>query len=43
MTLQTESLTENLYQSTLREMDEFARETGALCHRWDTSAGTNLS
>ena len=24
-------------------MDEFARETGALSHRWDTAAGANLS
>lgn len=43
ITLQTESLTENLYQSTLREMDEFAREIGALCHRWETPSGLNLS
>ncbi|MEE9403516.1 MAG: DUF2617 family protein [Algisphaera sp.] len=43
ITLQTETLTENLYQSTLREMDVFAREVGALSHRWETAAGANLS
>ena len=43
VTIQTETLTENLYQGTLREMDEFAREIGALSHRWETAGGTNLS
>ena len=42
-TIQTESLTENLYEATLREMKEFAVETGALSHCWDTEAGENLA
>ncbi|MEM7624554.1 MAG: DUF2617 family protein [Planctomycetota bacterium] len=42
-TIQTETLTDNLYQATLREMQEFAHETGSLHHRWDTDYGTNLS
>ena len=39
-TLQTESLTDNLYQSTLREMQDFARETGALAHEWTDEDGS---
>ncbi len=31
-TIQTESLTDNLYMATLREMHDFAHETGALFH-----------
>ncbi|MEO1235164.1 MAG: DUF2617 family protein [Planctomycetota bacterium] len=42
-TVQTESLSDNIYQATLREMEDFARETGSLSHRWDTDAGVNLS
>ena len=43
-TLQTETLTDNLYQSTLREMRDFARETGAIRHEWtDDDGGTCLS
>ncbi|MEM6459691.1 MAG: DUF2617 family protein [Planctomycetota bacterium] len=42
-TVQTESLTDNLYRATLREMETFAHETGSLSHRWDTSNGTHLS
>lgn len=38
-TLQTESLTDNLYQSTLREMRDFARETGAIAHEWNDEDG----
>jgi len=33
-TLQTEQLTDNLYQATLREMQSFVRETGSLSHEW---------
>ncbi len=33
-TLQTEQLGDNLYNSTLREMEDFARETGAMQHAW---------
>jgi len=42
-TIQTETLSDNLYNSTLREMVDFARETGALSQQWQTAAGTNLS
>ncbi len=42
-TIQTEALTDNLYHATLREMEEFAIETGSLSHRWDTEAGAYLS
>ena len=41
-TLQTESLTENLYLATYREMKDFAREVGGLHHEQETSAGPNL-
>lgn len=33
-TIQTESLTENLYNATLREMRDFAEETGSLSYEW---------
>ena len=33
-TIQTESLTDNLYLATYREMRDFARETEALTHEW---------
>lgn len=33
-TIQTEALTDNLYLATLREMQDFARETGSLHHEW---------
>jgi len=36
-TIQTEMLTENLYQATLREMIDFAEETGALMKQWTDS------
>lgn len=42
-TIQTEALTDNLYQATLREMEVFARETGSLSHKWDTEQGSHLS
>jgi len=43
-TLQTETLTDNLYGATLREMQDFARETGALCHEWkDVDGATRLT
>jgi hypothetical protein len=37
-TIQTETLTDNLYMATLREMQDFARETGALSHEWQDTA-----
>lgn len=43
ITIQTESLTDNLYQSTLREMEDFARETGSLTYAWQDDTGRNLS
>jgi hypothetical protein len=43
-TVQTESLTDNLYSSTLREMRDFASESSALSHEWkDSEGGQNLS
>ena len=41
-TLQTESLTENLYLATYREMRDFANEVGGLWHEEETPAGPNL-
>ena len=41
-TLQTESLSENLYLATYREMKDFAREVGALAFEQETPAGPNL-
>lgn len=43
-TIQTEQLSENLYNATLKEMVDFARETGGLAHRWENAeGGVNLS
>jgi len=41
-TLQTESLTENLYLATYREMKSFAHEVGGLWYEQDTPAGPNM-
>ncbi len=41
-TLQTESLTENLYLATYREMKEFASEVGALSYEFRTPTGPAL-
>lgn len=38
-TIQTESLTDNLYQATLREMQDFAHETGSLSYEWVDGSG----
>lgn len=38
-TIQTESLTDNLYAATLREMQDFAHETGALSYEYTDNAG----
>lgn len=38
-TIQTETLTDNLYQATLDEMRDFAHETGSLSHEWSDAAG----
>lgn len=40
-TLQTEALTDNLYQATLREMREFAEEVGALSFEWKDGDGAH--
>jgi len=42
-TIQTETLSENLFAATLQEMREFAFETGALKHEWADDAGRHLS
>lgn len=43
-TVQTELLTDNLYQATMREMLDFAQETGALVKQWTNAQGhVNLS
>lgn len=39
-TIQTETLTDNLYLATLREMQDFTHETGALSHEWTDGTGT---
>lgn len=40
---QTEQLGENLYHSTYEELDELARETRALAHRWTDEVGPCMS
>lgn len=40
---QTEQLGENLYHSTFDELDEMARETRSLTHRWTDEAGPCMS
>jgi hypothetical protein len=42
-TIQTETLSENLYAGTYDEMLEFVRETGALAHAWNDAIGRCLS
>ena len=43
-TLQTESLTDNLYSSTLQEMRDFASEVEAISYEWTDEDGTpNMS
>ena len=42
-TVQTETLTENLYLSTHREMIEHVRENESQSFGWDSDAGPNLS
>jgi len=38
-TIQTETLPENIYASTYRELVDFGRECEALMHLWETEAG----
>lgn len=40
-TIQTEALTDNLYAATLREMQDFARETGSLSHEYRDEDGVS--
>jgi hypothetical protein len=42
-TVQTETLSENLYHSTYEEMLDHARQTQAVAHRWTDDAGKCLS
>jgi len=42
-TVQTETLSDNLYQTTFQEMLDLARETRALTQRWTTDEGDCLS
>lgn len=42
-TVQTETLSENLYNSTYQEMLAFVRETTALAHAWSDEGGRCLS
>lgn len=43
-TVQTETLSDNLYMATYREMRDFAHETHALFHEWkDSENGQSLS
>lgn len=43
-TVQTETLTENLYMATLREMRDFAAESNGMLHEWkDTDQTPSLS
>lgn len=39
-TVQTETLTENLYASTYKEMVGYAEDTGAMVHKWSIPGGT---
>lgn len=41
--VQTESLSENLYRSTLREMTRHIAENDSIAHGWKSEAGENLS
>jgi hypothetical protein len=38
-TIQTETLTDNLYAATYREMQDFAQENDALIHEWKGAEG----
>jgi hypothetical protein len=42
-TVQTETLSENLYIATLNELRAHARETEALVHQWRDDSGPCLS
>lgn len=42
-TVQTETLSENLYRATFKEMEALARESGALIYHWEDEAGRCLS
>ena len=42
-TVQTETLSENLYVSTFDEILDYGRSAETLIHRWETEEGENLS
>jgi hypothetical protein len=42
-TIQTETLSENLFLATYQEMEEFVHETGSLSHEWQDDGAKNLS
>ena len=42
-TVQTETLSDNLYLATFKEMEVLARETGALVYHWEDEAGKCVS
>lgn len=42
-TVQTETLSENLYLATYQELLDYARESDALIHEWDDEMGRCLS
>jgi hypothetical protein len=41
--VQTEQLSDNLYQATYEEMTQFAQETGALIHVWSDAHGPQIN
>jgi len=41
--VQTESLSENLYLNTLQELSQHGEETGSMRHTWDDDAGPCMS
>ena len=42
-TVQSETLSENLYLATYEEMADYAREVDAVCHAWEDESGRSLS
>lgn len=42
-TVQSETLSDNLYAATLEEMTNFGRDSGALQHTWTDETGRSLS
>jgi len=42
-TVQTETLAENLYAATYKELLAFAQDRNSLIHQWDDESGANMS